>query len=83
MNRTDLERRLLDFAEVAIMIWFNTPVKTAIGTIDLIGAEGLCMQDINGDWVIHGTIHNLTDEDFIKVYDAACEKAKEILQMSE
>lgn len=80
MNRTDLERRLLNFAEAAIMISFYTPIKTDIGAIDLIGAEGLCMEEIDGDWVIHGTIHDLTDEDFLKVYEAAIEKAKEIME---
>lgn len=83
MNRITLEILLLKFAESAIMISLNTPVKTDIGTIDLIGENGLCMQDIDGDWIIHGTIHDLTDEDFMKVYDSALEKAKELLEMCE
>ena len=81
--RTDLETRLLNFAEEAVMISFYNPIKTAMGDIDLIGAGGYCMQDIDGDWVIHGTIKDLTDEDFVKVYEAALEKAKEILESAQ
>ena len=81
--RTNLEDKLLNFAKSAIMISFYTPIKTAMGDIDLIAENGTCMQDIDGDWIFRGSVHDLTDEDFMKVYDSALEKAKELLEMCE
>lgn len=81
--RTNLENNICKFANVAGIIFLNPIVKTEKGNVEMIGRNGSLMEDINGDWVIHGTIHNLTDEDFMKVYEAALEKAREILRMSE
>ena len=81
INRTELENKIKNFASTAGIIFLEPSVQTKIGNVEMIGEGGSCMEEIEGDWVVNGTIAKLDTEDFLKIHTAVMESAKRIMEM--
>ena len=82
INRAELENKIKNFASTAGIIFLEPSVQTKIGNVEMIGEGGSCMEEIEGDWVVNGTITKLDNEDFNKIYHAVMETANRILSMA-
>ena len=82
LSRTETENRIKNLANVAGIIFLPQSVSTEKGKVEMIGRDGVCMQDIDGDWVVLGTISDLNDRDYEKVYNAVLDYAESIMQLA-
>lgn len=82
INRAELENKIKNFASTAGIIFLEPSVQTKIGNVEMIGEGGTCMEEIEGEWVINGTIPKLDTEDFLKIHSAVMDTAKRIMEMA-
>lgn len=70
-TRKEQEQKLKDFAQEGVIIEFNPAVKTHIGEIDMLDRNANCIQALDKEWIFLGTLADLTDEEFYKVFSSA------------
>ena len=78
-TREDNEKKIKDYAEISGFIDITPHLHTHLGRITLLDSEANLIEEVGGDWCIQGTLHQLTDEEFNKVYSAVRKDAQRVM----
>lgn len=69
-SRQENEEAVRNLANFVTIIDIYPSVNTHLGEIDTIDQNAMCIQTIDNDWCPKGTLSDLTDEEFDKIFSA-------------
>ena len=78
-SRQEQETVVKNYAEAAVMIDFNPAIQTHIGTINMLDMNATPINVIGKDWIILGSISELTQAEFNLLFTAIREHARQVL----
>lgn len=86
-TRKENEEKITNFVAASGFIDLNPKIETHLGTIDLVcysyfKNKAYLAEEINKDWHYKGTLDQLTDEEFEKVFAAVRDFAEKVLAMA-
>lgn len=78
-TRTEQENIVKNYAKVAVIIDFPTPINTHLGRIDMLDMTGTPIKVEGKDWVILGNLSDLYQQEMESVRQAVMEHAQQVL----
>lgn len=78
-TREDNEQRIKDFAEISGIIDITPHIHTHLGRVTMLDSCANLIEEVGGDWCIQGTLQQLTDEEFDKIFKAVKRNAEKVL----
>ena len=70
-HRVSSEEFILQCAEILGIIDIYPHIHTSLGIISIIDSTGNLIEEKNSDWIIKGSINNLSDQDFLLIEQAS------------
>lgn len=83
MDRKVKEQKIKAYAWAAIIVDFVSAVKTNRGNVTMLDRQANMFEDQGGDWIYKGSLQDLDDKSFNKVWEAVRRNAREILESAE
>lgn len=78
-TRTEQETIVKNYAKVAAIIDFPTPIQTHLGRVDMLDMTGTPIQVEGKDWVVLGDLSDLYQQEMEDVRRAVLEHARQVL----
>ena len=78
-TRTEQETIVKNYAKVAAIIDFPTPIQTHLGRVDMLDMTGTPIQVEGKDWVVLGDLSDLYQQEMEAVRQAVLEHARQVL----
>ena len=78
-TRTEQETIVKNYAKVAAIIDFPTPIQTHLGRVDMLDMTGTPIQVEGKDWVVLGDLSDLYQQEMEDVRLAVLEHARQVL----
>ena len=78
-TRTEQETIVKNYAKVAAIIDFPTPIQTHLGRVDMLDMTGTPIQVEGKDWVVLGDLSDLYQQEMESVRQAVMEHAQQVL----
>ena len=78
-TRTQQEETIRNYARVAAIIDFPTPIQTHLGRVDMLDMTGTPIKIEGKDWVVLGNLSDLYQHEMEAVRLAVMEHARQIL----
>ena len=78
-TRAEKETLIKDYADVAAIVDISPKVNTHLGMVTMLDKEATLIEEVAGDWVIKGTLQQLTDQEFDKIFTAVQRDAAKVL----
>ena len=78
-TRTEQETIVKNYAKVAAIIDFPTPIQTHLGRVDMLDMTGTPIQVEGKDWVVLGHLADLYQQEMEAVRRAVLEHARQVL----
>ena len=78
-TRTEQETIVKNYAKVAAIIDFPTPIQTHLGRVDMLDMTGTPIQVEGKDWVVLGDLSDLYQQEMEAVRRAVLEHARQVL----
>ena len=78
-TRTEQETIVKNYAKVAAIIDFPTPIQTHLGRVNMLDMTGTPIQVEGKDWVVLGDLSDLYQQEMEDVRRAVLEHARQVL----
>jgi hypothetical protein len=78
-TRAAKETLIKDYADVAAIVDIYPKVNTHLGRVTMLDKEATLIEEVAGDWVIKGTLQQLTDQEFDQIFTAVQRDAQKVL----
>ena len=78
-TRQTNETLIKDFADILGMVDINPSVDTHLGRVTMLDGDARLIEEVGKDWCIQGTLDQLTDEEFNRIFTAVRHEAAKVM----
>lgn len=78
-TRQTNETLIKDFADILGMVDINPSVDTHLGRVTMLDGDARLIEEVGKDWCIQGTLDQLTDEEFNRIFTAVRQEAAKVM----
>ena len=78
-TRQTNETLIKDFADILGMVDINPSVDTHLGRVTMLDGDARLIEEVGKDWCIKGTLDQLTDEEFNRIFTAVRQEAAKVM----